>query len=175
MTSKLCRKCDNVKPLNEFYKISGQNKHGVTSQCKVCIQLRNKRNYVVYKSKHTDRIKLRNQAYQKRIRTIKKRDKLMSNLSYDHTIQYIENHSKWTDTEILDFLTKNQLKPKLSFHDVIYLFEGSPSKNNKKAIKIPKQVKKVFDFITTHDVQHHCIEEPDYIEPDDDHVYGSYF
>jgi hypothetical protein len=170
MTTKLCRKCNNTKALSDFYKISGQNKHGVTSQCKVCIKSRNRRNYVVYKSKHDDRIKLRNKNYHMRIKTLKKRDSLISNMNYEHSIQYIENHHMWTDTEIYEFLIKNQLKPKLSFKDSIYLIEDCSTKKSHTAKKIPKQVKKVFDFITTHEIQNNHIDDFDYIEPNNKHL-----
>jgi hypothetical protein len=105
-----------------------------------------------------------------RIKTLKNRDSLISNMNYEHSIQYIENHHMWTDTEIYEFLIKNQLKPKLSFKDSICLIEHCPTKKIHKAKKIPKQVKKVFDFITTHEIQNNHIDDPDYIEPNNNHI-----
>lgn len=63
INSKLCRKCDTIKPLDDFYNCKGNNKLGVTSQCKVCVNERNKRNTKVWKEKNKDITAVRNKEY----------------------------------------------------------------------------------------------------------------
>lgn len=52
MTSKVCTSCETEKPITEFYKHVG-GKFGVKSQCKVCVNKRNKE----YKEKNPEVVK----------------------------------------------------------------------------------------------------------------------
>ena len=71
-TEILCRKCSSVKPLDEFYRCKSTNKLGVTSQCKLCVDERNKRNTKAWRNRNPDDTKERNRLYYQR----KKEEKL---------------------------------------------------------------------------------------------------
>lgn len=63
LNEKLCRKCDTVKPLDQFYNCKGNNKFGVTSQCKLCVDQRNKKNTKAWRNRNPDMIKQKNREY----------------------------------------------------------------------------------------------------------------
>ena len=63
ITEKLCRKCSTVKPLADFYNCQNNNKLGVTSQCKICVDVRNKKNTKIWRNKDPEATKARNREY----------------------------------------------------------------------------------------------------------------
>ena len=63
ITDKLCRKCQTVKPLDDFYNCEGNNKLNCTSQCKECVNQRNKKNTKAWRDRNPDATRERNRAY----------------------------------------------------------------------------------------------------------------